>query len=198
MEGDKDIQDYIYTNVVKDYKDVATDKTYKYYYQPENGAEASLFGFEVAFQRQLDFLPDMFKGLGFYANYTFTDSKAKGLKIPGRENEEVDLPGTAKHMLNTSLSYEMYGINLRLSLNYTNDYVDEFGASEFYDRYYDTQTFVDINGSYEFLDGMRVYFDVNNLTNQPLKYYQGKGHSDRVMQMEYYNTRVNLGLKFDL
>jgi len=86
---------------------------------------------------------------------------------------------------------------MRVSLNHTNDYVDEFGSSEFYDRYYDTQTFLDFNASYEFYDGMRVYFEANNLTNQPLRYYQGKGHQNRTMQMEYYDRRVNFGLKFD-
>jgi len=38
--------------------------------------------------------------------------------------------------------------------------------------------------------------DAMNLTNQPLRYYQG--NSDRVMQVEYYNARITAGVKFDL
>jgi TonB-dependent receptor len=192
----KKIDDFIYKNIVANYNDPLTNRTFKTYEKPENGANANLYGVEVAFQRQLDFLPGFLKGFGVYANYTFTNSEADGLKTPGRENEKVSLPGSAKHMLNASLSYEMSDFSARLSMNHTGDYVDEFGASEFYDRYYDVQTFLDFNASYEFIKGMSAYLDVNNITNQPLRYYQGKGQSDRVMQVEYYNRRVTFGLKY--
>ena len=48
--------------------------------QQRNGENVSVYGFEVAIQRQLDFIPGkFFKGLGIYLNYTFTDSEAKGI-----------------------------------------------------------------------------------------------------------------------
>ena len=37
--------------------------------------------------------------------------------------------------------------------------------------------------------------EANNLTNQPLRYYQG--FQDYTMQAEYYSIRMNAGLKFD-
>lgn len=194
----KKIDDYFYTNVTKNYLDPTTQKTFDTYYHPENGAKATLFGFEAAFQRQLDFLPGFLKGFGIYANYTFTNSNAEGLKIEGREQEDVALPGTANHMINASLSYEMYGVSARMSLNYTSDYVDEFYQSEFYDRYYDSQLFLDFNASYAVTDQFRVFMEVNNITNQPLRYYQGKNQNDRVMQAEFYNRRITAGIKFDL
>ncbi len=194
----KSLSDYFYTNIIKDYKDPKTGSTFDYYYRPDNGAKATLFGFEFSFQRQLDFLPGFLKGFGFYANYTFTSSQAEGLNIPGRENEKVTLPGTAGNMLNTSLSYELYGLTMRLSLNYTTDYINEFGESEFFDLYYDKQTFVDFNASYEIIKGLNFYFEVNNITNQPLRIYQGKDHSERTVQAEFYNMRINAGLKYNL
>jgi len=193
----KDITDYFYTNVVRDYDDPKSDNTFDYYFRPENGASATLFGFEFAFQRQLDFLPGFLKGLGIYANYTYTTSEAEGLNIEGREDEKTALPGTANNMLNASLSYEWGPINMRLSLNYTTDYVDEFGESDFFDAYYDSQTFLDFNASYEIMKGFYVFAEANNITNQPLRYYQGKGFKDRVMQAEYYNMRLNFGLKYN-
>ena len=51
----------------------------------ENGDAATLTGFEVALQNRLSFLPAPFDGLGFYGNYTFTDSEAS---FPDREGEE--------------------------------------------------------------------------------------------------------------
>ena len=99
-------------------------------------------------------------------------------------------------MFNASLSYETDKLVLRASLNYASDYVDELGGDAFEDRFYDKQTFVDLNGSYAFKPNWRFFFEVNNLTNQELRYYQGV--SSRTMQREYYNARINAGLKFDI
>lgn len=165
--------------------------------QQRNGENVSVYGFEVAIQRQLDFIPGkFFKGLGIYLNYTFTDSEAQGItNADGEERKDVTLPGTAPHMFNSSLSWENKKFSARISLNYTADYLDELGGDSFDDRFYDKQTFIDANASYKFTSKLRVFAEANNLTNQPLRYYQGV--EARTMQMEYYQARFNLGLKFD-
>ena len=43
---------------------------------------------------------------------------------------------------------------------------------------------------------LRAFLEANNLTNQPLRYFQEV--RDRVMQEEFYNRRFTAGLKFDL
>jgi len=161
--------------------------------RPENGGTADVYGFEVAVQRQLDFLPGALKGLGVYLNYTLTESSTTG--IQGRENEDLRLTGTAKNMFNASLSYETKKLVVRTSLNFASDYIDEVGDSSFGDIYYDKQTFVDVNASYAITPQWRVYVEGNNLTNQPLRYYQGI--QERTFQEEFYNARINLGVKFD-
>ena len=160
----------------------------------DNGGSAKVFGFEAGFQRQFDFLPGIWKGLGLYLNYTYTNSETEG--IAGRESEKLALPGTAEHMYNASLSFESEKLVLRVSVNHANDYLDELGGEAFEDRFYDKQTFVDFNGSYAFTPSWRVFAEINNLTNQPLRYYQG--NSALTMQEEFYNMRMNIGLKFDL
>lgn len=166
--------------------------------QQRNGESVSVYGFEVALQRQLDFIPGkFFKGLGVYLNYTFTESKANGItNSDGEERKDVSLPGAAPHMFNGSLSWENKRFSARISLNYTADYLDELGGVTFDDRYYDEQLFLDANASYKITKNLRVFAEANNLTNQPLRYYQGI--SSRTMQMEYYQARYNFGLKFDL
>jgi TonB-dependent receptor len=171
--------------------------------QRRNGSPVDVFGFEVAFQRQLDFLPGFWKGFGIYANYTYTTSKAKGIYDGSGAliRENVTLPGTAPHMFNGSLSYENKKIVLRLSVNYTAAYVDDsddagYNEDPFFDRYYDKQLFLDFNGSYAFNKKLRFFAEINNLTNQPLRYYQGD--KSRTAQIEFYGPRMNFGLKFDL
>ncbi|MCD8539312.1 MAG: TonB-dependent receptor [Leadbetterella sp.] len=166
--------------------------------QDRNGDNVDVYGFEVAFQRKLDFLPGkFFKGLSAYINYTHTQSSAKGItNADGETREDVKLPGAAPHMFNASLAWENRKFSARASLNYSSDYIDELGGDEFEDRYYDKQLFVDMNASYKITPQLRIFAEANNLTNQPLRYYQGI--SSRTAQMEYYRARYNLGLKFDL
>jgi TonB-dependent receptor len=162
--------------------------------RPENGGTANAYGIESSLQRQLDFLPGFWKGLGVYLNYTFTNTTTTG--IEGRENDELALPGTAKHMFNSSLSFENKKLVLRVSLNRSSDYLDAVGGDTFTDIFYDKQLFLDVNASYAFNKNLRVYFEANNLTNQPLRYYQGS--KERTIQEEMYNSRIGFGLKYDL
>jgi TonB-dependent receptor len=162
--------------------------------RPENGGTANVYGFETSIQRQFDFLPGIWKGLGIFANYTFTDSRTSG--IEEREGDELKLPGTARNMFNASLSFETEKLVLRVSLNHASGYIDEVGGSNFEDLYYDRQTFLDVNASYAITKNWRVFAEANNLTNQPLRYYQGI--RERTAQEEYYNARINFGVKFDL
>ncbi len=192
----KDLTDFIFGYKEVNYNDPVTGNTYKEYTQPRNGASAAIYGFEFGAQRQLDFLPTFLKNLNIYANYTYTKSEVDGLPMEGRENETLGLPGTAKNMINASIAYDTKELSVRLSVNHTTDYVDEFGEEAFLDRYYDKQTFVDMNASYAVTDQFRIYAEANNITNQPLRYYQGI--SSRTMQAEYYNMRFNFGIKFDM
>lgn len=167
------------------------------YKQARNGNNVKVYGFEVALQRQLDFLPGFLKGFGIYANYTYTRSEADGVyNGDGEKRTGVTLPGTAPHMFNASLSYEVKRFSARLSGNYAAAYLDELGGTDFDDRYYDQQFFLDANASYSITKQLRVFAEANNLTNQPLRYYQGV--SSRTMQAEFYRPRYNLGFKFDL
>lgn len=166
--------------------------------QARNGESVKVYGFEIALQRQLDFLPGNFlKGFGIYTNYTFTRSSAKGIyNEDGDLRSNIALPGTAPHMFNASLSWENKKFSARLSLNYAAAYIDELGGNDFEDRFYDKQVFLDANASYTIVKWLRVFAEVNNITNQPLRYYQGT--ASQTMQMEYYRQRINAGLKFDL
>jgi TonB-dependent receptor len=165
--------------------------------QSRNGESVDVYGFELAIQRQLDFLPGKFlRGFGIYANYTFTKSKAKGItNSDGEPRENVTLPGTAPHMLNASLSWENRRLAVRVSANYTAAYIDELGGDAFGDVFYDKQFFLDANASYKVSKVARFFAEATNLTNQPLRYYQGTVGQTR--QMEYYRPRYNVGVKFD-
>ena len=166
--------------------------------RPMNGESVGIYGFEVAFQRRLDFFRSQFlRNFGIYVNYTYTDSKTKGIfSEDGDERSGLKLPGTAPHMANASLSWENARFSARVSLSYSGSYLDEVGGDAFEDRYYDEQLFLDANASWRITPWMRLFAEANNLTNQPLRYYQG-GVRNRTAQMEYYKPTCTLGLKFE-
>ena len=186
----KDIKDFTY---VFQYED---ENEYEVY-QPFNGDDASVLGFEVALQRQLDFLPGFAKNFSIYLNYTHLSSDANGIRNEdGEERDDLDLPNTAPNMFNASFGYADKRMNLRISGNYSDAYIDEIGGRAFEDRYYDEQFFLDFNASVVINKNWSLYASLNNITNQPLRYYQGE--SNRTMQMEYYDKRLTFGLKYDL
>ncbi|MFN4917035.1 MAG: TonB-dependent receptor [Ignavibacteria bacterium] len=193
----KNIQNFIYDYILRGANvPLINGVQYARYTQPRNGAEATITGMEFGFQRQLDFLPGILGNTSLYLNYTNTGSNVPSVPTDDTERIDAALPGTAEHMFNASLSYEDSKLSARISVNYTSAYIDSYGVSEFYDRYYDTQTFVDFNAAYKITPQLRMFAELNNITNQPLRYYQGI--SERTMQSEFYNMRMNVGLKWDL
>ena len=189
----KNLKDFIYDKTTLNFQDPKYGQLVSST-RPENGGTAKANGIEAALQRQLDFLPGIWKGLGVYVNYTFTNSSTTG--VSGRENDKIALPGTAKHMLNTSLSFENKKLMVRVALNRTSDYIDALGGDAFGDIFYDKQLFLDINATYAFTKSFRAYVEANNLTNQALRYYQGS--KERTFQEELYNSRIGFGVKYDL
>ncbi|SFU28257.1 TonB-dependent receptor [Pustulibacterium marinum] len=186
----KRLKDFIYTNVYNDANGFEV-------YQPFNGDNATIYGAEISFQRQLDFLPGFAKNFGIYTNYTYLHSEAQGIRNEdGDIRGDMDLPGSTPNMFNASLSYSDKKFNARLSANFSDAYLDELGGNDFEDRYYDKQFFVDFNATYSINKNLSLYATLNNITNQPLRYYQGR--SNQTMQAEYYERVLTFGLKYDI
>ena len=184
----KRINNFIYTESINDFEYKGT--TYDAQ-TPRNGEVANVQGLELAFQRTLG-KSGFAKNLNLYTNATFTASQTTGV----RDGENIALAGTAPIMLNASLAYDAKKFTARVSFNHAQGYVDEYGGDAYSDRFYGDQSFVDINAYYALTPKLRVFIDLNNLTNQPLRYYQFE--EQYTMQMEYYGFRAKLGVKLDL
>lgn len=194
----KKINDFVYTFQTETTDDSFGSGTTGFeVFQPLNGDDASILGFEFAFQRKLDFLPGFAKNLSVYLNYTHLSSDANGIRNEdGEERTDIDLPNTAPNMFNASLAYDSKKLSLRLSANYSDSYIDEIGGNAFEDRYYDEQFFLDFNANISVNENLSLYASLNNITDQPLRYFQGV--KSRTMQAEYYGRRLTFGLKYDL
>ena len=193
----KNVNDFIVDQTFKDY--TYQGVTYDKFKQAKNAGNADLLGAEFALQRDFGFIDPALKCIGFYGNYTYTHTAVNDFNFKGREEEKnLPLPGSPKHSANASLYYDHKGLNVRLSYNYTSEFIDEMGEIAELDRYYDKVGYLDLNASYT-LDRKKCkttfYAEATNLLNQPLRYYCGT--ADRTMQVEYYGARVNAGVKIN-
>ncbi|GAA4877807.1 TonB-dependent receptor [Ferrimonas pelagia] len=131
-------------------------KTYR------NGGSATIKGAEVNFQTPFTFLPQGWDGFGVNMNYTYTDSQYEDLDGNARP-----FPGSSKNTANATVYYEQDKFSTRFSYNYRDDYLldadeQKYGAGggrlDFALRYY--------------LDnGLRLTFDVMNITGEKESHY---------------------------
>ncbi len=187
----------------KDLKNVIADKalnsfeynghTYNKFYQPVNTGNAYILGAELSFQRRLDFLLGVLKNISFIGNYTYTYSELRNIKLKNREEETLPLSGTPKHITNVSFAYDTKKLDFRISYNFASKFIEEYSDEAFFDRWYDNVQYLDFNANYNLNKHWRVYASINNILNQPLRYYQGI--SERVAQIEYYGVYTKFGVK---
>ncbi len=187
----KQINDFIIDQRQSDY--TYGDYTYDAYKMAVNGGDAKLYGVEASLSRDFGFIAPALKCVGFAGTYTYTHTEADST-ISGREDMDV-LPGSPENTANASIYFSKWGLTTRLSYNYASSFLDEVGDEAFEDRYYDSVNYLDLNISYDFKKQWTVYADITNLTNQPLRYYQGT--KEQTMQAEYYGARFNVGAKFN-
>ncbi len=160
--------------------------------QPRNGESSEILGIELAFQNRLHHLPEPFDGLGLYINYTYSDSEA--MFFPGRAGTR--LTEQAEHVGNFALSYEQGRFSGRLSFNYHSEYLREVGPIPERDTFEDEHLQIDCSASHRLTDRLRVFLELVNLGDEPLRRYEGS--KDRPIQEEVYGWWGTVGLKWDL
>ncbi len=188
----KDINDIIIDKTLKD--QTINGQEYHKVEQRVNGGDGILVGFELAYQQQLTFLPGFLKQMSAYVNYTHNYSEINNFEYDGREDEKLSMPGTPENTLNASLMYDNDKISTSISYNFAGSFIDDFGDEAMEDRYYDKVNYLDFNFDWRFYKGMTFSASINNILNQPLRYYQND--KNYTMQAEYYGTTFSCGLKY--
>lgn len=116
----KDITTFVYsqkTNIIVD------GQTYLLT-SPTNGGQAKIKGVELAYQHLFKALPAPFDGLGFLANYTYTDTEAT--YSPTLKDEMVNV---AKNSFNLTGFYEKNRFAARASYSWVDDVLQDVGGA---------------------------------------------------------------------
>lgn len=156
---------------------------------PLNGDDATVTGFEIAYQQALTELPAPFDGLLVSVNYTYTDAEGD---IGGRT---IPLPAASKNNYNAMLGYERGPLSVRLTATYRDEYLDELGGSADEDRYVKDHTQFDVSASYRMTDNFRVYAQLVNLGDEPYLAFQNGPTGDQLLQYEEYSWTGKLGIQ---
>jgi TonB-dependent receptor len=170
-----------------------------------NASNAQLYGFEVAYQQRLSFLPGPLKGLGMLANYSWSGSQIKA--IPGR----LDSPRLQRQAPNTwnfSPTYDRGRLSVRVGLSYN--------GSSIYQYKYQTSADVsglgptgptgdvytlphlqlDVQASIRLAHGFTAVVYGLNVTDEVFGYYTGSPIF--VNQREFYKPTYSAGLRYTL
>jgi len=160
--------------------------------EPINAGESSVWGLEAGWQSWLTFLPGPLSGLGMYVNYTYSDSE---LRTPGDSGRKVPMPNQIPQAANFALLYEKYGISTSLAVNHQSRVIQSLGASSNEDGYFGRRTQFDLVASYQIRPSVRLYSEINNLTDEPHYYYVG----NRLYPQEHalYSRWGTVGVRFN-
>lgn len=159
--------------------------------QEQNGENAQVYGFEFNAQAGLNFLPGALKGIGLYFNYTFTESDAFT-----SDRDDINLPGQARHTWNAALSYDYRSFSAKASLNYNGAFLRTVAGEARNDLIQEGRLQMDINASFKFMDGFRVFAEFLNVTNSPAIIYQGI--EERIAEYAYFGWWNRFGLSYNL
>lgn len=203
---DKEFDNYIVTNYVRQLDTNKSDLFYNEivgYTTYSNVQDAYARGLEAAYHQQFTWLPGWFKGFGMDANATVVDSGFQEYSAAASATGKAQyglLPGTSRLTWNLAGFYEANGIEARISAEYVSKELFTLGgvggantASEGLDEIQDDRLTVDWGSSYQLTSNWKLYFNVKNLTNAPLRFYDT--NPSLPVQREFYDQTFEFGVK---
>jgi TonB-dependent receptor len=169
--------------------------------QAKNLQDSELIGFEAGINKRFDFLPNFWSGFGVEFNYTFIDSK---VEVPRTVNgiqsfDKTTLPNQSKSLFNAILYYESNKVMIRLAGNYRGKSVETINQNLGPDYYIwsDKNFTIDFSASYDISKKVKLFIELNNLSNESLRLYMGD-NKKRITSNEWYGSRGQMGVRWQI
>ena len=167
--------------MVTDFRRRVTYQDYDYILtQPDNASNGELEGFELGLVYFPENLPGVLQGLGVQLSYTSLDS-SQDIPVTNSAGEVVDTKTTPMFGISDSsysvvLAYERRAFGARLSYVWRDDFLHHYEAAQFANPlgvYFNAESSLDFQLSYDAAENWTVTFDATNLTNElSQSYYQ--------------------------
>jgi len=165
-----------------------------------NGSGGTLQGAEFAATLPLNIVSDVLDGFGLMASYTVVDQDVKDLK-----GKDYQLPGLSKELYAATAFYENNGFQARVSARKRSDFKGEVYGLGFDANQVDVkgETIVDAQIGFDFgeagykqLDGLSIFLQGQNLTEEPFVSTQGSAF--KIRDYQDYGSTYLLGFSYKL
>jgi iron complex outermembrane receptor protein len=161
--------------------------------QRVNGPKARVDGLELAWQHVFGE-----SGFGFNANTTIVNTDKP------YDRDDLSQSGFAVTGLADSMNfvgfYDKNGFELRVAVNWRDEYLLQFGQGQNISEYGAEPTFVnastqiDVSGSYAFTEQLNVFFEATNITNETMSTH-GR-YDNQLLDAWAYGSRYKLGVRY--
>lgn len=164
---------------------------------PFNTGGGNFYGAEASITLPLDTFSSALEGFGVTGGVGWTDSK-----VENASGDEAVIPGYSKWVANGTAYFEKGGFNARGSVRYRSSFLADFtgfGGSPTR-RLARAETIVDAQIGYDFeggaLDGLSVYLQGQNLTDQPFVSQFNVPVPEAVIDNQVYGRRFLAGFTY--
>jgi len=156
--------------------------------QPLNASKGEIVGVEAQYQQQFTFLPGLLSGLGIQLTGTLTDST---LTLP--DGRSSTFPNQSKYLYGIELFYQKGPVEASIAYHNTGHALLAIGTPAYNDQYNDDLRRLDAKASFQLLENVQIFFEAQNLTDEPTRQYQA-GNRNWVIQNERYGRTVYAGV----
>ena len=162
-----------------------------------NTEGGDFYGAELAITLPFDVFSEALDGFGVTGGVGYTDTE-----IATADGGFTQIPGYSKWVANGTAFFEKYGFNARGSVRYRSTFLGDFvgfGGSPTR-RQAREELIVDAQIGYDFdqgaLDGLSVYLQGQNLTDEPFVSINGNGNQLQVIDFQRYGRRFLAGFTY--
>ena len=173
-----------------------------------NGGNGEVFGLELAYQQQFDFLPGAFSGLGFSANYTYAESE---------QPDGNDLLNISNNTFNAQLYWEYASYQVRFAYNWRDEYLNtqdekrvrpvgalatgDFNRTDpdapnfdptLGNNFRDSRGQLDFSASYDLNENITLVANAVNLTGEPIRQITELGTNWKYTESD---SRFSVGIR---
>ncbi len=153
-------------------------------------------GLEVAYTQTFDFLPGYWSGLGFSGSYSYTESNIKQQTDLSGSTVDITLPGLSETVYSATAFYDWDNFSTRINVRYRDRFVSEQVAVETQLAFFNDETVVDYQASYQVNDRLSLLFQINNLTDEPTKTYFNQIAQTGTLQ--FFGRQYFLGMNYSM
>jgi iron complex outermembrane recepter protein len=166
-----------------------------------NGGEGSLWGYELSLSFPFKIIDESLDGFGLIASHTAVESDLKD-----QNDNEYELPGLSDKIQSLTFYYEKDGFQARASMRKRGNFKGDVYGLGFSTNQVDIlgETIWDAQIGYDFgeagmesLKGLSVFFQAQNLTEEPFTSLQGE-NALQVRDYQDYGSTYLLGFSYKL